>query len=61
MVRALDLSFLEEVTVHIGHEVLVEVDDHSALIVGDPWGILGQQFRPQPNYFLGIILTLVTY
>jgi len=35
---------LEEVTVCAGHEVLVEVDD--ALIVGDPLGILGQQFRP---------------
>jgi hypothetical protein len=52
---------LEEVAVRAGHEVLLEVDDHSALIVGDPRGILGQQFRPQPIHFLSIILILVHY
>jgi hypothetical protein len=32
---------LEEVSVHAGHESLMEVDDNRALIVGDPQGILG--------------------
>jgi hypothetical protein len=33
---------LEEVAVHAGHQVLMEVDDNSVLIVGDPHGIKGQ-------------------
>jgi len=33
---------LEEVAVHAGHQVLMEVDGKSALIVGDPQGIKGQ-------------------
>ncbi len=32
---------LEEVAVHAGHEVSVEVDDNSAWAVGDPVEILG--------------------
>jgi hypothetical protein len=32
---------LEEVAVHAGREVLMEVDDRAALIVGDLQGILG--------------------
>jgi hypothetical protein len=35
---------LEEVTVHGNHKVLMEVYDNSVLIVGNPQGILGQQF-----------------
>jgi hypothetical protein len=31
---------VEEVIVLAGHEVLLEVDDNIALIVGDPGGIL---------------------
>ncbi len=27
---------MEDVAVHVSHEILVEVDDNSALIVGDP-------------------------
>jgi hypothetical protein len=38
----------EEVIVHDGYDVLVEVDNNSALIVGDPRGILGQHLRPHP-------------
>ncbi len=41
---AIHLS-LEEVAVHAGHKVLVEVDIDSMLIVGDPWQIGGQQLR----------------
>jgi hypothetical protein len=32
---------LEEVSVHAGREVLMEVHDNNALIVGKPQGILG--------------------
>ncbi len=39
---------LEDVAVPAGHEVLVEVDDNKVLIVGDPQGIFGQQYRPHP-------------
>ncbi len=35
-----------EDTVYTGHEVLMEVDDNSFLIVGYPLWILGQQLRP---------------
>ncbi len=41
------LSF-EEVMKCACHKVLVEVDDNSLLIVGDPQGILGKQLRPSP-------------
>jgi hypothetical protein len=34
-----------EVAVHSGHRVLAEVDDTILLIVYDPRGILGQEFR----------------
>jgi hypothetical protein len=34
---------MKEVFVRNGHEVLAEVDDNSALIVGDPCVIFGQQ------------------
>jgi hypothetical protein len=33
--------YLEEATVHARHEVLVEVNDNSVLIVADLRGILG--------------------
>ncbi len=43
-------------------EVLTEVDDNSALIVGDPQGILGQQLRPHSIHFFNfIIIILITY
>jgi hypothetical protein len=38
-------------------EVLMEVDDNSELIVGNPKGILGQQLMPHTNNFLNIIIT----
>jgi hypothetical protein len=31
---------------HAGHEVLIKIDDISALIVDNPQGILAQQLRP---------------
>jgi hypothetical protein len=40
---------LEEVTVRAGRKVLMEVDDTSALMVGDAQGILVEQLRPQDN------------
>jgi hypothetical protein len=43
------------------HKVLVEVYNNSALIVGDPQGILGQQLRLHPMYLLNIIITLVLF
>jgi hypothetical protein len=42
----------EDVTVCAGREVLMEVDNNSALIVGNPKGILGQQLRPYPILFI---------
>jgi hypothetical protein len=39
---------LEKALVFSGLKVLIEVDDNSELIVGDPQGILGQQLRPHP-------------
>ncbi len=38
---------MEEFAEYAGQGVLVEVGN-IALIVGNPWGILGQQLRPQP-------------
>ncbi len=35
---------LNEAAVHAGHEVLTDTGDNSALIVGNPKGILGQRF-----------------
>jgi hypothetical protein len=37
---------LEEVAVHAGHEVLMEVNDNISLITGDPQGILDQHLWP---------------
>jgi hypothetical protein len=33
---------LDENAVHAGHKVLLEVDDHIPLIVGNPLGILNK-------------------
>ncbi len=44
----------EEAAVHASQKVLVEADDHSALIVGNPQGILGQELMPQPIHQLNI-------
>ncbi len=49
---------LEEFVVHVGHKVLMEVYNNSALIVGDPQGILGQQLWPHQVHFLNIIITV---
>jgi hypothetical protein len=42
---------LIEVAVHTGHKVLIEVDNYSRLIVGNPQGISGQQLRPHTIHF----------
>jgi len=53
---------LEEVAELVSHKVLVEVDDNSALIVGTPERILGQQHRPYPINLLNIItVTFIAY
>jgi hypothetical protein len=53
---------LEEVAELVSHKVLVEVDDNSALIVGNPQGILIQQHGPYPINLLNIItVTLIAY
>ncbi len=51
---------VEDVIVCADHEVLVEVDDYSSLIVSDPQGIIGQQLRSWPMHLLNIINKLVT-
>jgi hypothetical protein len=52
---------LEEVAVRASHEVLLEVDDNSELIVDDPQVIQCQQLRPHSIHFLKMILILLTY
>jgi hypothetical protein len=42
-----------------GHNVLVEINGNSALIVVDPQGILGQQLRLHPIHFLNITIIVV--
>jgi hypothetical protein len=39
---------LEEVTVRASHEVLMEVDANTWLIVGNLWWTLAELFRPHP-------------
>jgi hypothetical protein len=43
---------VEEVAVGVSRQVLVEVDDYSSPIVGDPQGIFGRQLRPHPIQLL---------
>ena len=47
----------QEVVGRAGHKVLMKVYDNTALIVGDPHGVLGQQLRPHQsvNYILLLI------
>ncbi len=53
---------VEDVTVHTVDKVLMDVDDNTALIVGDRWRILGQQFKPNPIHILNkIIIIFITY
>jgi hypothetical protein len=47
---------LEEVTLSLSHDILMEVDDNVLLIVGDPQGILDQHLRLCQIHFLNIIL-----
>jgi hypothetical protein len=48
---------MEEVTVHSGHKVLMEVDN-ILLIVGNPQGILDKQLRPCPNHLLNFNISI---
>ncbi len=53
---------MEEVAVHAGREVLMEVDDNILLIVGDPQGISVEQLRPHPNHFqYNFIIIILKY
>jgi hypothetical protein len=42
----------EEVIVHAGLKVLMEVDDSISLIIGNLQEILGQQLRPRQSHLL---------
>jgi hypothetical protein len=50
---------LEEVVACAGQEFLMEVDGNSALIVGDPEGILDLQLRPHPVCLLKINIIII--
>jgi hypothetical protein len=52
---------MEEVSVHAGHKVLVEVSDNILLIVFYPQGILDQKLRPRPIHLLNIVIILFSY
>ncbi len=49
----------QRVAMGADHKVLLEVDDNSSLIVGDPSRILGQPFRPHPIHLFIIINIMV--
>jgi len=51
--------FLEEVAVHSGNKVLMEVDLHFCWLLANSWGILGQQLMPRPSHLW--IITLITF
>jgi hypothetical protein len=51
---------LVEVSVHVGHIILMEVDDSSALIVSEPQEMLFQKLRPHSISLLNIIIELIT-
>ncbi len=44
---------------HAGHEVLMDIDGASALIVGNPRGILDQQLRARPICLINIIIIIL--
>ncbi len=50
---------LEEVAMHADNKVLMQVDDNSLQVVGDPHGVLVQQLRPHPIHSLKLVL--ITY
>ncbi len=50
---------LKEVAVHAGLKVLMKVENNSAMIVGNPQGILGQQLRTQLIYLFNIIMMIL--
>ncbi len=52
---------LEEVAVHAGCKVLLEVDESILLIVGDPQQILDQQLRSHPISLLDVITLSINY
>jgi hypothetical protein len=52
---------MEKVDVHGGHNVLMEIDDTSELIVGAPQEMLGSQIRPCQIHILIFIIFVTIY
>jgi hypothetical protein len=52
---------MEEVAVHYGHKVLLEVDEKISLIVDDPHEIFDEHQRPRPICLLNITIILISY
>jgi hypothetical protein len=52
---------LEEVSVHAGYEVLMEVYSNSSLIVIDPQGIFSQQPYPCPIHLLNNNILIILF
>jgi hypothetical protein len=46
---------LEEDAAHVGHKVLMEVDNHIAPIGGNHQGFLGQQPNPLFKYYYYVV------
>jgi hypothetical protein len=50
---------LKVVVVRADYEVLMDVDDNSALAVGNPHGILNQQVGHCPIHLLNIVIIIL--
>ncbi len=63
MIRPIYLAHIslssEDIVVHASHKVLMEVEPYSALVVGDPQEILGEQHIPHPIHVLNICLLFI--
>ncbi len=51
---------MEEVAVLAGHKIFAEADDNSALIVFNPYRILGKQHKPHLTHLLNTVTILVS-
>jgi len=52
---------LEVVAVWASHNISMEVNDNSVLIVGDPQVILSEQLGDSPIYLTNVITTLIKF
>ena len=50
---------MEEVAVHAGHKVLMDINDSISFIVSDPNVILDRQLRPRQINLLNISVVLI--